>query len=78
MHHPFPRGLVRALFFLILLTPNALHAQGPRYVEASTLTLTGKMMDTPNPYWRVDTTRFKGFTQTESNQIHRHFFVVEE
>ena len=69
MHHPFPRGLVRALFFLILLTTNALHAQEPRYVEASTLTLTGKLMDTPNPYWRVDTTRFKGFTQTESNQI---------
>ena len=46
-------------------------AQTPDYVytEASTLTLTGKLMDTPNPYHRVDTVRFKGFTKTENNQV---------
>ena len=40
----------------------AQEAAGVRYIDASGLTLVGKMMDTPDPYWRVDTTRFKGFT----------------
>ncbi|MBR1576622.1 MAG: SGNH/GDSL hydrolase family protein [Bacteroidales bacterium] len=40
-----------------------------RYVEASGLTLVGKLMETSNPYWRVDTARFKGFSTTESNQV---------
>ncbi len=26
-------------------------------------------MDTPNPYHRVDTVRFKGFTKSENNQV---------
>lgn len=39
------------------------------YTEASSLTLTGKLMDTPNPYHRVDTVRFKGFTKSENNQV---------
>ena len=47
----------------------AQEAAGVRYIDASGLTLVGKMMDTPDPYWRVDTTRFKGFTPSESNQI---------
>ena len=39
------------------------------YTEASDLTLTGKLMDPPNPYHRVDTVRFKGFTKSENNQV---------
>ncbi|MBR4756628.1 MAG: SGNH/GDSL hydrolase family protein [Bacteroidales bacterium] len=39
------------------------------YTEASSLTLTGKLMDTPNPYHRVDTVKFKGFTKSENNQV---------
>ena len=60
----------RLLFpaFLLLLSLSVT-AQETRYVEASGLTMVGKMMDTPNPYWRVDTTRFKGFTSTENKQI---------
>ena len=60
----------RILLPLLLLLSSILNAQEPlRYVEAADLTLVGKLMETPNPYWRVDTTRFKGFTHTESNQV---------
>lgn len=39
-------------------------------VEASSLTLVGKAFDTPNPYHRIDTVRYKGFTKNE-NQMCR-------
>lgn len=40
-----------------------------KFTEASDLTLVGKIMDTPNPYHRVDTSKYKGFTKTENFQI---------
>lgn len=39
------------------------------YTEASDLTLIGKIMPTPNPYHRVDTVRYKGFTNDENYQV---------
>ena len=40
------------------------------YTEASQLNLTGKIFsDIPNPYHRVDTVRFKGFTASENLQV---------
>ena len=39
------------------------------YTEASDLTLIGKIIDTPNPYHRVDTVRYKGFTKAENLQV---------
>lgn len=40
------------------------------YTEATDLNLIGKLCpDTPNPYHRVDTVRFKGFTKSENNQM---------
>lgn len=40
------------------------------YTEASSLTLVGKLFpDTPNPYHRVDTVRYKGFTASENIQV---------
>ena len=39
------------------------------YTEASDLTLIGKILDTPNPYHRVDTVRYKGFTKSENLQV---------
>ena len=53
----------------ILLAILPLAGQTPKnveytFTEASDLTLTGKLFeDTPNPYHRVDTVRFKGFTK---------------
>ena len=44
-------------------------AQSYRFVEASSLTMVGKMFSTPNPYNRVDTVRFKGFTPKEQMQV---------
>lgn len=41
-----------------------------KFTEASDLTLTGKIFtDTPNPYHRVDTVKYKGFTSTENLQV---------
>ena len=41
-----------------------------KWTEASDLTLCGKLMtDTPNPYHRVDTVKFKGFTNKENFQV---------
>ena len=40
------------------------------YTEASELTLIGKILkDTPNPYHRVDTVKYKGFTPGENLQV---------
>ena len=40
------------------------------FTEASGLTMVGKLMpDTPNPYHRVDTVMFKGFTDKENCQV---------
>ena len=59
----------------ILLAILPLAGQTPKnveytFIEASDLTLTGKLFeDTPNPYHRVDTVRFKGFTKGENSQV---------
>ena len=39
------------------------------YTEASDLTLIGKIIVTPNPYHRVDTVKYKGFTKAENLQV---------
>lgn len=39
------------------------------YVEASSLTMVGKVMPTPNPYHLVDTTLYKSFTEEEKSQV---------
>ena len=47
-----------------------LSAFAVKQVEASTLNLTGKPFEsTPNPYHRVDTLVYKGFTKTENRQV---------
>ena len=53
--------------FLAVLVSAALSAQV--YTEASDLTLIGKIIDTPNPYHRVDTVKYKGFTKSENRQV---------
>ena len=61
--------------FAMALMAYALGAQTPKdvkyvYTEASDLNLIGKIIDrTPNPYHRVDTVKFKGFTKTENSQV---------
>ena len=67
---------MKRFFLAILVAGLALQmaAQTPAdnkyvYTEASDLTLVGKLMDTPNPYHRVDTVKFKGFTKGENLQV---------
>ena len=62
---------------LILLLVSCLAAVGAqaqdptfRFVPATELEIIGKLFpDTPNPYHRVDTVRFKGFTSLENKQV---------
>ena len=60
----------KLLFALVLLLIAAgIQAQNIPWndgVEASSLTLVGKAFDTPNPYDRIDTVRYKGFDKAEN------------
>lgn len=66
----------RILITLTLaLTASLMSAQTPKnveftFTEASDLNLIGKIIEnTPNPYHRVDTVKYKGFTATENKQV---------
>ena len=66
----------RILTFAILLSfATILSAQTPKnvnytFTEASELNLIGKIHEeTPNPYHRVDTVKYKGFTKSENIQV---------
>lgn len=55
---------------LCLLSAAASGQKKYTYTEASDLNLIGKILpDTPNPYHRVDTVKYKGFTKSENNQV---------
>ena len=42
------------------------------YVDAATLTFVGKLFpDTPNPYHRLDTEVYGGFSESELRQVHQ-------
>lgn len=47
-------------------------AQDWQYVDAATLSFVGKLFpDTPNPYHRIDTQVYGGFTESELRQVHQ-------
>lgn len=64
---------IRTLFLLFFMsvfsTAMAQTSQKFDFTEASSLNLLGKLMPTPNPYHRIDTMRYKGFTRSENNQV---------
>lgn len=63
--------LIAAMLTYAAACPDA-SAQGKKYhyTEASELNLIGKILEnTPNPYHRVDTCRYKGFTSGENTQV---------
>lgn len=64
---------MRKLFLLIAILAASLTAFGQDeydFVEASDLTLLGKVFpDTPNPYQRMDFTRFGGWTEKDINLL---------
>ncbi|MGN0190046.1 MAG: SGNH/GDSL hydrolase family protein [Candidatus Cryptobacteroides sp.] len=65
------KSLVFCAAMLVCILVSAQAPSGEyRFVEASELNLIGKLFpDTPNPYHRVDTVRFKGFTTGENIQV---------
>lgn len=55
--------------FVTLLVASAASAQIKwKRIEASDMTLVGKAFNTPNPYHRIDTVKYKGFTPGENFQ----------
>lgn len=64
-----------AIIALCFVCGATLFAQTPKnvqykFTEASDLTLVGKIFeDTPNPYHRVDTVKYKGFSKGENLQV---------
>lgn len=59
----------KILFLISLaLVSMGMSAQEWKRVEASELNLVGKAFDTPNPYHRIDTLTYKGFTSGENFQ----------
>lgn len=59
-----------AMLLCICASAQTSSKSGFIYTEASRLTLIGKIHEnTPNPYHRVDTVRYKGFTATENDQV---------
>ena len=55
---------------MAIVAAASVSAKDFKFTEASDLTLTGKLFpDTPNPYHRIDTVRFKGFTKSESSLV---------
>lgn len=61
---------MKRLFFLsvALLTVWAAAAQ-VRFVDATSLNLIGKAQPTSQPYHRIDTVAYKGFTKSENQQV---------
>ncbi len=67
---------MRKLFILVAVAYMACNAtaQTPKnvrleFTEASDLNLIGKIIETENPYHRVDTVVYKGFTEGENRQV---------
>ncbi|MBQ7268391.1 MAG: SGNH/GDSL hydrolase family protein [Bacteroidales bacterium] len=65
----------RSFFVLLALlfalaSPMNVQARGIQFVEASDLTMIGKLFpETPNPWHRIDTERYDGFTESERKQV---------
>ena len=65
-----PILLSLSILLSFIISTHDAAGQGFVYTEASDLTLTGKLCtDTPNPYHRVDTVKYKGFTPGENLQV---------
>ena len=55
----------------VIFLPLNAQEQKIKYVDATKLTILGKAFyDTPNPYHRVDTEKYKGFTDNEKYILH--------
>lgn len=62
------KRILLILAFVSLCFCASAQAQKWKKVEVSSLNLCGKAFDTPNPYHRIDTCVYKGFTPRENEQ----------
>ena len=71
----YQKNMKKILILAAVLMSISAMAQTPKnvkyeFTEASELNLIGKILpDTPNPYHRVDTCKYKGFTKGENEQV---------
>ena len=71
----YQKNMKKTLILAAVLMSISAMAQTPEnvkyeFTEASELNLIGKILpDTPNPYHRVDTCKYKGFTKGENEQV---------
>ena len=71
----YQKNMKKILILAAVLMSISAMAQTPEnvkyeFTEASELNLIGKILpDTPNPYHRVDTCKYKGFTKGENEQV---------
>ena len=61
---------MRKFFFSIICLALSVSVFGQRFTEASDLTIVGKVFpDTPNPYERMDFTKYGGWTEKDRNLL---------
>jgi hypothetical protein len=61
---------IKLSFLLIITLITGIKAQeGVKYIDATQLTLTGKIAPTPNPYHRIDTALYPTLTATENRLV---------
>ena len=64
------KKILSMILFVSIVTTVGAQQHKYVYTEASDLNLIGKIhKDTPNPYHRVDTVKYKGFTKGENIQV---------
>ena len=62
--------MMRKFFFSIICLALCVSVFGQRFTEASDLTIVGKVFpDTPNPYERMDFTKYGGWTEKDRNLL---------
>ncbi len=62
--------LMSAWLVCLLLGSISLNAQNLKFKEATDLTMLGRIFENnPNPYHRIDTVKYKGFTKSENQQV---------
>ena len=57
-----------SIFSAFCLCASVTFAQEYRYTDAQQLTVVGKLLETQNPYHRIDSKKYEGFTSSEATQ----------
>jgi hypothetical protein len=69
MSMKFSRFILIAVLFIAVFPTSAQDNRDYDFKEATELTIIGKLMDTPQPYDRVDTIKYKGWDEWENFEL---------